>query len=108
MQAFNEGRQLAHSGMNASALYLFHRIFSLAKVWTAYSLCVCLCYSFLLYVYTSIKIASWAGVIQLTRLGRASLHMPALCQLYIKTQDKFRSRAGCHVSRALLLMQACI
>lgn len=33
MQAFNNGKQMAHSGMNASALYLFDRLFSLAKVW---------------------------------------------------------------------------
>ncbi|DBA89266.1 hypothetical protein WJX77_010917 [Trebouxia sp. C0004] len=29
--AFNDGKQMAHSGMNASALYLFDRLFSLAK-----------------------------------------------------------------------------
>ena len=33
MQAFDNGKQMAHSGMNASALYLFDRLFSLAKVW---------------------------------------------------------------------------
>ncbi len=33
VQAFNNGKQMAHSGMNASALYLFDRLFSLAKVW---------------------------------------------------------------------------
>ncbi len=35
MQAFNNGKQMAHSGMNASALYLFDRLFSLAKVWVS-------------------------------------------------------------------------
>lgn len=35
VQAFNNGKQMAHSGMNASALYLFDRLFSLAKVWVS-------------------------------------------------------------------------
>lgn len=32
MQAFDGGKHLAHSGMNASAVYLFDRIYSLAQV----------------------------------------------------------------------------
>ena len=32
VQVFDNGKHMAHSGMNASALYLFDRIFSLAQV----------------------------------------------------------------------------
>lgn len=32
LQAFDGGDHLAHSGMNASAVYLFERIYSLAQV----------------------------------------------------------------------------
>lgn len=39
-QAFDGGEHLVHSGMSASALYLFERLYSLAKVRTTFMWCM--------------------------------------------------------------------
>lgn len=39
-QAFDGGEHLVHSGMSASALYLFERLYSLAKVRRSFALCM--------------------------------------------------------------------